>query len=189
MNKAYLTLLVVVSACGAPQQAPSETSATPAPTTPATATATATATAAPAPTTTEKDATPPPQKTDADLFDMTGNVCDGTPVDTTAKGVGKVKTGALQVNGRIAPDDIKKVGEHNRARIVGCNTGVSGRVAVHLGIDSNGKVLLSKVELDETTPKGSNVAACIARSFCDLAFPKPTSGVTTAIYPVELSKK
>lgn len=102
---------------------------------------------------------------------------------------GRVQLGALTVNGRLAPAVILREARKNLSRFRFCyqhglanNPELAGRVAVRLVVGTDGAV--SNVANAGSDMPDSGVVSCVVRSFYGTTFPRPESGVVTAIIPV-----
>lgn len=102
---------------------------------------------------------------------------------------GRVQLGALSVNGRLAPAVILREARKNLSRFRFCyqhglanNPELTGRVAVRLVVGTDGSV--SNVANAGSDMPDSGVVSCVVRSFYGTTFPRPESGVVTAIIPV-----
>jgi hypothetical protein len=99
------------------------------------------------------------------------------------------RCGFTQVNGRLPPEAIQRVVRQSFGRLRGCyerglfrDPGLEGRIATKFVIDREGAVAM--VSVDERSLPDTEVAACVARAFEAMTFPKPTGGIVTVVYPV-----
>ncbi len=105
----------------------------------------------------------------------------------------RVRLGAQQVSGRIAPVEIQRIVRAAYGRIRACyergltrDAKLTGKVEVRFVIARDGKV--SQAELGPTTTlPDAETAACVAQVFSGLIFPQPEGGIVTVVYPLALS--
>jgi hypothetical protein len=97
--------------------------------------------------------------------------------------------GDVKSNGRIDPAVIQRIVRLNSGRFIGCykdglrtNPSLEGRVAVSFVIGRDGTVALVKDTSGSDLPD-ANVRACVVRSFYNLSFPAPDSGIVSVTYP------
>ncbi len=95
-------------------------------------------------------------------------------------------------NGRLPAEVIQRVVRQNFGRFRMCyenglrnNPGLSGRVVTTFVIDRNGAVSIARDGGSDLPDQA--VVQCIVRSFGNLSFPSPDSGVATVTYPIILS--
>lgn len=105
---------------------------------------------------------------------------------------GTVTSGAVQVNGAVAPDAIRGVAERRFGAVRECydaslakDPKVQGVVAVKVQLDQNGAITDVSDGGSDVTDK--DLVTCVLGVFRGLTFPRPEGGVVTAVYAVRLS--
>ncbi len=100
-----------------------------------------------------------------------------------------IRAGAMQVNGRLPPEVIQRIVRQNFGRFRLCyenglriNPNLQGSVSVQFVIDRAGAVSTTK-DGGSTIPD-QGVISCAVRSFGNLSFPQPESGVVSVTYPI-----
>ncbi|HEX3772397.1 MAG TPA: AgmX/PglI C-terminal domain-containing protein [Polyangiaceae bacterium] len=129
---------------------------------------------------------------------------DGTCTDGPCSGVGvgrgrpsrghtptmrAPRTADLQINGRLAPEVIRRIVRLNDGRYRNCyeaalhtNPSLQGRVTVKFVIDRTGAVALAADGGSDIPDEG--VRRCVVSSFLSLSFPAPENGSVSVVYPI-----
>jgi hypothetical protein len=102
-----------------------------------------------------------------------------------------IRSGSTTVNGRLPPETIQRVVRQNFGRFRACyadalahNPSIEGRVVVKFVIGRDGAV---ESAADGGSDMTASVSECVVRRFGDLAFPEPTGGIVTVVYPLVFS--
>jgi Ca-activated chloride channel family protein len=100
-----------------------------------------------------------------------------------------LRQGATQVNGRLPPEVIQRIVRQNFGRFRLCyenglrsNPNLQGRVSVKFVIDRSGAVSTASDAGSDLPDTGT--VGCVVRSFGNLSFPQPESGIVSVVYPV-----
>lgn len=101
----------------------------------------------------------------------------------------QVRMGAVSVSGSLPPEVIQRIVRQNFGRFRLCyenglrsNPSLRGRVSARFVIGADGNV--SSVVNGGSDLPDAGVVACVVRSFYNLTFPQPSSGIITVTYPV-----
>jgi hypothetical protein len=105
-----------------------------------------------------------------------------------------IREGAVQVNGRLPPEVIRRIVRQNFGRFRLCyenglksNASLAGGVSVRFVIDASGAVATTSDA--GSTLRSPDTVSCIVRSFGSLSFPQPEGGTVTVVYPLDLSPR
>ena len=101
----------------------------------------------------------------------------------------KIRAGAANVQGKLAPEVIRRIVRQNFGRFRLCyekglmhNPKLAGRIAVSFVIDKHGSI--GRVADAGSTLKDPQPKACVLRAFLGLSFPEPEGGGTVVVtYP------
>jgi hypothetical protein len=95
----------------------------------------------------------------------------------------------LTANGHLPAEVIQRIVHQNFGRFRNCytsalqtNPSLTGRVAVRFIIGRDGAVANSQDSGSDLPNQG--VVSCVVRSFSNLSFPAPESGIVTVVYPI-----
>lgn len=101
--------------------------------------------------------------------------------------------GDMKFSGRLPPEAIQRVVRQSFGRLRLCyergllhSPDLEGRIAVKFVIDRDGQVTMASVA--ERSLEDASVAACVARAYEAMSFPKPEGGIVTVVYPVVFSR-
>ena len=104
----------------------------------------------------------------------------------------QVRMGASTVTGALPPEVIARIVRQNFGRFRLCyenglnnNPNLQGRVSMRFVIGAEGSV--SSVANAGSDLPDPTVIACVAKSFKNLSFPQPDSGVVTVVFPIRFS--
>jgi hypothetical protein len=99
----------------------------------------------------------------------------------------------LRVNGRLPPEAVQRVVRQSFGRLRACyeagllrSPDLEGRIAVKFVIDRDGQVAMASTA--ESTLGDASVAACVARAYESMSFPRPEGGIVTVVYPVVFTR-
>jgi hypothetical protein len=103
-----------------------------------------------------------------------------------------LRTGAVQVTGRLPPEVVQRIVRQNFGRFRLCyeqglrtKPSLTGRVSTRFVIDRAGAVA-SATDAGSDLPSPT-VVSCVVRAFSNLLFPQPEGGTVTVVFPVLFS--
>jgi uncharacterized membrane protein YgcG len=123
-----------------------------------------------------------------------GTIGGGTSFGGGSRSSPSLREGAVQVNGRLPPEVIRRIVRQNFGRFRLCyesglrsNPQLAGRVATKFVIDRAGSVA-STADAGSDLPSASTVS-CVVRAFGNLTFPQPEGGIVSVVYPIAFSPR